>query len=109
MSLKKYDDFDFSIEEDDNEEAHWKNGMTIDAERKIIGVEWVSAQKTIAVVAVENTKMKYWTVFMEPASEKEEKEDALHAADWGARVSETVARAFFPKIAKDLKYKYDAD
>jgi hypothetical protein len=106
MSLKKYDDFDFSMEEDENTAANprdaWKQ---IDAERRIIGVERVSAQKTIGVVAVENTAMKYWTVYMAPVAEKSHEEDALYVADYGAKLGEVVARAFFPHIAKDLKYK----
>jgi len=106
MSLKKYDDFDFSMEEEENpvnKKDAWKQ---IGQDRKIIGIEWVSAQQTIGVVAVENTKMEYWTAYMEPISDRGEKEDALHVAEYGAGLQEAVARAFFPKISKELKYKF---
>lgn len=88
-----------------NEKEGRDDWKTIDDERSVLDYCWRSAGKweTIGVVAVENKKMGYWCAYIGHGNGSDEKADVLEIADWGGKLQEAEARAFFPDI--ELKYK----
>ncbi len=71
-------------------------------ERKIIKTEWRSSRTNVGIVAVQH---KYgWCAYIGIALGGTEESDAEGIADWGAKLSENEAKAFFPSLEK---YKYE--
>lgn len=112
MSLKRFSEFEGSMKEEKEEGTAKTPWLIDDGDREIIGVEWRGAGKfgTVGIVATKNLKMDYWCAYLGIAEGHDEKKDAEtiaaaeSIADYGNKMVEKEARAFFPHF-KDLKYK----
>lgn len=71
---------------------------------KIVSVKYRSAQETVVLVLLWDSNMDWYTARMAPSKYGIEPHDTQYAAQYGAKLLEEEAVAFFPEM-KGKKYK----
>ena len=78
-------------------------GLLDDTDRTVIKWVWKNARDTVGVVACKLNASNEWTAYLGVGKGHDEQDDVKIIADYGYRLSETEATAFFPHLDEEIK------